>query len=58
MKFTARGILLIIIAVVISYHQFSMGYPLFQWEDVHHETFILVFAFTGIVVTLIARGRL
>ena len=57
MKFTALGIILIIVAIVISLHQCSMGYPLFQWGDVHHETFIVMFAFAGVVLLLIARGK-
>lgn len=58
MKLTILGGVLIVIAILISLHQYGMGYPLFQWDDIHHESWIIMFAFAGIIVTLIARGRL
>lgn len=57
MKLTIIGIFLIIIAIILALHQFSMGYPFFQIEDLHHETFMVAFGLVGFVLIFIGRGR-
>jgi len=57
MKMMLIGICLIIIACIIALHQYSMGYPFIQVEDLHHETAMASFAFAGIVLIIIGRGR-
>ena len=56
MKFIILAGLFIIIAIVISVHQYMMGYPFFQMDDLHHESWIVMFAFAGVVVLALRRG--
>jgi len=57
MKFTIVGFLLICIAVAISLHQVWLGYPFFQLDDLHHETWMIMFGFCGVVLIGIFKGR-
>lgn len=54
--FRIIGVLFIFIAIGITAHQHMIGYPLFQWEDLHHETWILMFGFAGIILVIRGKG--
>ena len=56
MKFIILAGLFILIAVAISVHQFMMGWPFFQMSDLHHETWIVMFGFAGVVLLVFKRG--
>jgi len=44
--------ILIIIAVVLIVHQYVFYGVWWEWEDLHHETWILMFAFAGMVLLI------
>lgn len=50
-------ILLILGAVAIAFHQYFFYGMWFQLDDIHHETFMIAFAFCGIVLLIIRKGR-
>ena len=41
------------IAVAIAVHQYLTWGKLFEWSDLHHETFIVAFLFGAVVLWLI-----
>ena len=46
----------LLIAVLVALHQYvGWGY-LWEWEDLHHEGFMMMFGFAGIVLLIIRRG--
>jgi len=57
MKLTILGITLLIIAIIIACHQFIVWDVWFEIPDLHHETWIIMFAFAGLVLLLIGRGN-
>jgi len=50
-------ILLIVVAIAIALHQYVCYGMWFQLEDIHHETFMIMFAFCGIVLLVIRKGK-
>jgi len=51
----ALAVLFLVIAVAIAVHQFIGWGFWWEWEDLHHETWMIMFAFTGIVLLLMGR---
>ena len=47
--------ILIIVAVIIAVHQYIFYDTWFQTSDLHHETWIIMFAFAGIILWF--KGR-
>lgn len=57
MKFMLLGIALIIVAIAIACHQFIFYGMWFAFEDLHHETWMIMFTFCGVVLITIFRGK-
>jgi len=57
MKLLILGIIFFIIAIVILCHQFIYWNVWFELEDLHHETWMIMFAFSGLVLILMGKGK-
>lgn len=56
MKFIILAGLFFLIAIAFSVHQYMLGYPFFQMDDLHHETWMIMFGFAGVVLLAFKRG--
>jgi hypothetical protein len=50
-------LLCLFIAIVIALHQFIYYGVWFEVADIHHETFMITFAFTGLTLYMLKRGH-
>ena len=57
MKLLIIGVMLIVVAIAIAVHQFMFYDVWFEWNDLHHETWMIMFAFAGIALVLVGRGK-
>lgn len=57
MKLTIIGVILLVVAIAILLHQFMVYNIWFEFDDLHHETWMIMFGFCGVVLLLIGRGK-
>jgi hypothetical protein len=55
-KLKILGAIFLFIALCIAVHQYLFWNLWWEWEDIHHEGFIIMFFFAGIIL-LIIRGK-
>jgi hypothetical protein len=44
-----------IIALLIAFHQWLNWGVWFSWEDLHHETWMVMFAFSGFILLMVKK---
>lgn len=52
------GLLLLLLAFLISLHQYVLCGEWFEIKDIHHELFIVAFAFSGVLLLYLRRKRI